>query len=354
MVAKNAKTAQRRSGRIARQLPIQVSGIDVMGHDFTVPTHTLVLSRYGAEIILKAELVPDQEISITLLGNAQDWDARVVGLFTKGPEGYAYGIEFLFQDANFWGITFPPVSGAADLPADTKAAAPAETSKDAKADADDDDLDQIWKKMRKAAPQKNYAIRLKCPHNDSHGGSPGEQGPESFGEADQWLILQNRPESLQLVLETPWDFVCPIHGAQREFPLEAKEAQPGLRIWLQGSEPKSSTNAKGAKQSQASGPQPRREARRPQTLRVWVRGVDLNGNAFRQSACSLDISRNGARLDGLGLITWPGTTIEVRRHWRKALFRIVWTGKKGTPEATQIGVVCLEPSKNVWGMPEDN
>ena len=114
MVTKNAKTGHRRSGRIEQQLPIQVSGIDVMGRDFTVPTHTLILSRYGAEILLRNELVPDQEISITLLGNAQDWDARVVGLFSKGPEGYAYGIEFLFQDSNFWGIPFPPAPGAAE------------------------------------------------------------------------------------------------------------------------------------------------------------------------------------------------------------------------------------------------
>src|SRR5438105_428879 len=91
MSVKTAKAGQRRSGRIKRELPIQVSGIDARGRDFTAPTHTRMLSRHGAEILLKNQLIPDQEISITLLGNSQDWDARVVGLFSKEPQGFAYG-----------------------------------------------------------------------------------------------------------------------------------------------------------------------------------------------------------------------------------------------------------------------
>jgi hypothetical protein len=87
---------------------------------------------------------------------------------------------------------------------------------------------------------------------------------------------------------------------------------------------------------------------------VWVKGLDSNGNPFRQSALSLDISRSGGRLDGLGLMTLPGTTIEVKRNWRTALFRIVWTGKRGTAHASQVGIVSLEPSKNIWNFPESN
>ena len=85
-----------------------------------------------------------------------------------------------------------------------------------------------------------------------------------------------------------------------------------------------------------------------------MRGTDLNGNQFRQSAQSLDVSRSGGRLDGVGRLTWPGTTVEVRRGWRKALFRVVWTGRKGTPQASHIGICCLEPGKNLWGISEDN
>ncbi|MBI3933159.1 MAG: hypothetical protein HY316_00610 [Acidobacteria bacterium] len=349
-MSKTTKSSQRRSGRLPRELPIQVSGIDAMGRDFATSAHTLVLSRYGAEILLNTELVPDQEISICLLGNVQDWDARIVGLFSKRLEGYAYGVEFLFQDGNFWGISFPPAAGSTESPKAAMKMVEAGAEKTFQPLEQDIDFDTILKKVRKAAPLKNYAIRLKCPHLEAHGGLRGETG----GGDDQWLILQDRHENLQQVLEEAWTFTCPIHGAQREYPLEAKEADAGFQIRLAGDHSRGGGEPGGAKQKAKCAPKPRREGRTPEVLRVWVRGMDLNGNTFRQSAQSLDVSRNGARLDGLGLLTLPGTTIEVRRHWRKALFRVVWTGRRGTAQASQIGIVCLEPGKNLWNIPENN
>ena len=96
---------------------------------------------------------------------------------------------------------------------------------------------------------------------------------------------------------------------------------------------------------------PRQERRIAKPLRVQVRGVDRNGNPFVQSAYAIDISRNGARLEGMGYLTWPGETIEVRRRWRQARFCVVWVGQIGTSEANQIGVRSLEPEKNIWGVP---
>ena len=93
----------------------------------------------------------------------------------------------------------------------------------------------------------------------------------------------------------------------------------------------------------------RRELRIPKSLRVWVRGMDRNGQKFSQSAQTVDISRHGARLNGIGYVTWRGETIEVRRRWRKARFRVVWVGDRA--QADQVGVCSLEPEKNLWGIP---
>ena len=175
-------------------------------------------------------------------------------------------------------------------------------------------------------------------------------GPATRGQS----VTTGGRESLQQVLETPWDFTCPIHGAQREYPLEAKETDAGFTVRLGRPAPRSVADPTRVRQAAKSVPKPRREPRNSEIFRVWVQGIDLNGNSFRQSAQSLDVSRSGARLDGLGMLTLPGTTIEVRRHWRRALFRVVWTGKRGTAEANQIGIVCLEPGKNVWNISEDN
>lgn len=266
---------------------------------------------------------------------------------------------------------------------------------------------------------KDYAVRLKCP----------------YGDQDQWVILQNREEGLEQILDTPWDFECPLHGVQREIPVEA--SGKGLPLSQRGKplersevkvQPRSSkrislhvpllvygwareegafheetstllVNASGGliplttkvqlgdtiflinKDTQQEqecrvayvGPEVggkrrvgaafkcaapsywrtnRREYRIAKALRVKVRGLDRKGNPFVQNAHAIDLSRNGARLEGVGYLTWPGETIEVRRRWRWARFRVVWVGQIGTPQANQVGIICLEPSKNIWGMPE--
>lgn len=266
----------------------------------------------------------------------------------------------------------------------------------------------------------DYIVRLKCP----------------YGDRDELLMLENRGESLKQILETPWDFECPVHGVQREIPLEGREKrsrvssryrktevkdagarlpQPrsGARISLHvpvlvygWSKDESSfheetttllVNASGGlmtldakvalgdtifitnratQQEQEcrvayvgrdlhgklrvgaafKNPAPhfwrvnRQQSRISKRIRVKVHGVDRNGHPFVQSTFALDISRQGARLEGIGYLTWPGETIQVKRRLRTARFRVVWTGEFGTPQAGDAGVFALEPSKDIWGV----
>ena len=53
-------------------------------------------------------------------------------------------------------------------------------------------------------------------------------------------------------------------------------------------------------------------------------------------------------MDGVGFLTSPGQTIEVRRRWRQARFRVVWIGQVGTTETNQIGVFRLQSEKDIW------
>jgi hypothetical protein len=94
----------------------------------------------------------------------------------------------------------------------------------------------------------------------------------------------------------------------------------------------------------------RREKRVAASIPIRVRGVDPEGNAFTQSAQAVDVSRHGARLDGIGYVTRPGETIEVKRRWQSARYRVLWVGHPGTPEAGQAGVYALQPGKNPWGI----
>ncbi len=267
---------------------------------------------------------------------------------------------------------------------------------------------------------KDYVIRLKCPS----------------GDEDKWVLLRHREETLEQILNTPWDFECPLHGVLREIPVEAGEAghpfglkperrvraEPGavkagqrvserlplhVPVLVCGRRDKSSfreetftllvnggggligltakaelgdtvflvnkttqegqecriafigLELKGKTSIGIAFKQPvpgfwrisRREHRIPKALRVRVQGVDRNGNNFVQSANTIDISRTGARLDGVGYLTERGETIEVRRRWQKAPFRVVWVGQVGTTQANQVGLCSLEPSKDIWGVP---
>jgi hypothetical protein len=289
---------------------------------------------------------------------------------------------------------------------------------------------------------KNYAVRLRCP----------------YGDDESWIILDNRSESLEQILQTQWGFACELHGAQREFPLEAtekdaKDAALGnqtrpkpltpsvperprraserqplhvpvlVRGWSEapgasledasriivssGDAPVSLTafredsstivvNSGGALVSLATKleagdlvflankvsreerevrvayVEPEFEGKRSVGLafdsvspgfwrctrhdprvraafRVTVQGTDPN--PFVHTAYSVDLSKNGARLDGVGYLAKPGAIVEVKRRWHgMARYRVVWVGHVGTEQANQIGLICLDPERNLWGL----
>jgi len=277
---------------------------------------------------------------------------------------------------------------------------------------------------------RNFAIRLTC----------------SYGDADSWVTLSNRDETVEQILQQTWDFTCREHGAQRGIPKEVIEVAP-LKD-LRPSQPSQYEPASASVEGQAgSGKKiPRSSARKfvripvvvygwtnkcgkfqeetetivvnssgaqvllktrlelgdnihlihkgsreeeemrvasleacsvseikiglafkqpipnfwkrtrktprvPKTLRVVVKGGDAKGNYFVQSAYTVDLSQEGARLDGVGFLTTPGQIIEVRRLWRKAKFRVVWTGQVGTAESNHVGVCRLESERDIWHVP---
>lgn len=104
-----SQVAKRRSGRMALNAPIGLSGEDRQKCSFTMPAKATNLNRHGAAVQLNRELLVGSTVVVrnqrgTLLS------ARVVAQLA-GPQGVpTYAIEFLEQDdkaKNFWGITFP-------------------------------------------------------------------------------------------------------------------------------------------------------------------------------------------------------------------------------------------------------
>lgn len=92
----------------------------------------------------------------------------------------------------------------------------------------------------------------------------------------------------------------------------------------------------------------RREPRAHVRLLVNVCGTDALGNSFRQTAYACDVSRRGARLDGIACLRGPGETIEVEYRGKKAKFLVVWVGIPATPDDGHIGIRLLERNKSIW------
>ncbi|HYL63527.1 MAG TPA: PilZ domain-containing protein [Candidatus Methylomirabilis sp.] len=98
----------RRSGRIAKELPIVLLGTDTLGKVFSEETHTVVLSRHGAGIASRYKVAPDEVLTLRLPDSAKEAEVRLVGQIGGEPGHYIYGLAFADPDLEFWPMEFPP------------------------------------------------------------------------------------------------------------------------------------------------------------------------------------------------------------------------------------------------------
>src|SRR5438874_460489 len=92
----------------------------------------------------------------------------------------------------------------------------------------------------------------------------------------------------------------------------------------------------------------RREQRIKAVLPVKLWGTDANGQQYMSVGHTLDVSRTGARLGGVTVELKPDDTVGLQYKTGKARYRVMWVGKP-TGRERQIGVVSLQPEKDLWG-----
>ena len=97
----------RRSGRIAKELPILILGTDTLGKVFSEETHTVVLSRHGAGIVSRYKFEPDEVLTVRLLGTAKEAEMRLVGQIGGEADRHIYGLAFVDSSIEFWPMDFP-------------------------------------------------------------------------------------------------------------------------------------------------------------------------------------------------------------------------------------------------------
>jgi len=99
---------KRRSGRIAKELPIVLLGTDATGKVFSEETITVVLSRHGAGVVTRYRFSPDERLTLRLPSSAKEAEIRLVGQIGGEPGRYVYGVTFVDPNPNFWPMEFPP------------------------------------------------------------------------------------------------------------------------------------------------------------------------------------------------------------------------------------------------------
>jgi hypothetical protein len=83
-------------------------------------------------------------------------------------------------------------------------------------------------------------------------------------------------------------------------------------------------------------------------LQVRIAGTDASGRALLQMVTTRDISRHGARLEGIEREFEPGEIISLSYKNNKARFRVSWMGDAGTNRAGEMGMQSIDPAKCIW------
>lgn len=119
--AANTSTAQvaaerlRRTDRLLLKIPLQVSGSHLEGHAFTELTHTLVINRNGACILLKTPIARNSQLTIKNAQTGQTCQFRACQSGPELPNGLReWGVDCVEPAPTFWGISFPESTEQAD------------------------------------------------------------------------------------------------------------------------------------------------------------------------------------------------------------------------------------------------
>ena len=95
----------------------------------------------------------------------------------------------------------------------------------------------------------------------------------------------------------------------------------------------------------------RNRNREKMVLAVRVSGRTADGHEFDELTHTVDISVSGGRLGGMqSLNLRKGDIVEVKRHQRKAKFRVVWIGEAGTSRFGHVGIQGINLLPNFWGL----
>jgi PilZ domain len=110
-------SAERRSGRIGKEIPVLLIGTNADGRVFTEETHTVVVSLHGAGVVSTQRLIAEQELVLRWKETGREADMRVVGEIAEQGRFHTYGMAFVDETLDFRRTRFPPATDGQARPA---------------------------------------------------------------------------------------------------------------------------------------------------------------------------------------------------------------------------------------------
>ena len=106
---------RRRSDRVMLSLAIEVTATDHKGARFTEASRTEMVSRHGASIVLGRGVSLEQGMTVRRPTLDLEIKATILGQLGIRTEGPVYGVAFVSEAPDFWGISFPPPAAEGDV-----------------------------------------------------------------------------------------------------------------------------------------------------------------------------------------------------------------------------------------------
>jgi hypothetical protein len=174
---------------------------------------------------------------------------------------------------------------------------------------------------------KNYSVRLRCP----------------YGDHDAWVPLENRKETLEQVMRSPWDFECPVHGVQREIPLEVSERellQPRFAPAPQG--PPQPDAPREKKRDERSSK--RKSLRVPVVIYGWTK----KQGSFHEETSTLQVNDSGALLPLKAKVEAGEIIFLINKATREEQqIRVVYA-ERAEDDSMLVGIAFKSPSPGFW------
>ena len=92
----------------------------------------------------------------------------------------------------------------------------------------------------------------------------------------------------------------------------------------------------------------RHDARMEVALPVLLTVIEAKGPSQEQQLTTIDVSRQGALVQGFRGTIRMGKTVSLTRLNRTQEFRVAWVGSRDTPTAGQLGLSAVDPNSSFW------